>query len=291
MKNNFLFRQVITIIITYILIIAVGSCTGDSESGPAPVDPADTSIIDTAPYDTVLCDTIPVFRIIPITSEPILISMPTAGESETSAVFVSAGDSVTPSDTLVTYDDLFRRMQSERIQMELDLALIHFNSGDSTASCSLRIDSLTACLQSLAAPSCIFSLSEGTITVVTVSVGDTVSRGDTLLLMISSEISHYGVEVPMDLELHHWPERAGSSILLEHSTRSAVYSGVHEEIEDCFSRIITVPRAALYEDGLVTFVITICLDTIPVLCLADISGADAVIIPDYPVNEPLLRRR
>lgn len=288
MKNNLLLWQVFKCIIISILIISFSSCRDN------PRNAGSGELIDTVSAQTALSDSIFIartteFEILPIAPNPFPVLMPTIGESEISAVFVSASDPIEASDTLIIYENLFQRMQSEQIQMELNLALLHYDSIDLNAPANRKIDSLSIYLEDLSTLSYLFAETDCRVISTTLSVGDTVVYGDTLLFLISLTDSLYDIQTPAGWDIHYWPEVFGSSFLLEYSDESAVYSGICGEIENYFSRIIILPRGALYEDGLDVFIITVSGDTIPIHRIANLSDGDIAVLPNSPVIEALRR--
>ncbi|MEN8209468.1 MAG: hypothetical protein ABFR50_09470 [Candidatus Fermentibacteria bacterium] len=222
-------------------------------------------------------------------SPPDTLSLKWAGEGSAvvTEVLISRGQDIQQGDTLFQMLEDLHIVEIERLSMELDMTSAML-SADSLLQD--KADSLTSLLDSLVSNENTLYLSplKGTVTEILIEIDQRIRPGNavTQLSVASSELFH--VFPPHDCTVNFWP--AGGSVfhLVEERASYAVYSGELPFIEESFSELMAVPRFALYENELDSYLITVEHDTIPVSRVGEKDNNLVIILPSDPVRADLL---
>lgn len=178
---------------------------------------------------------------------------------------ISFPDSVIAlGDTLLILEDGLRKMEMQRLEMELELAEAFSVASPSDGMARLRADSLSVVLDALARSVLVPATSPagGVLLSTGPKEGDTVSSGTLLALLSVGPESLFVATPPAGVVMTSWPSRAGSMTLVEQTPSSAVYYGVPASDGSDFGSLFSVVRNALYEDGLRTFLVSLAGDTL-----------------------------
>jgi hypothetical protein len=196
---------------------------------------------------------------------------------------VSSGDLLQAGDTLALATDTMALLEMERIAMEIDRLRFEQQLGDSSAG--RRLDSLLSIMQTGLPPSPVLISFPGEVTNVLVSEGDRVQPGDTLARVSPTSATLVSVQPPPGVSIDRWPPELMNGSLLEVTDGAAVYSGLALEGSHRLPGSWMVPRRALWEDGLDTFLL-VGQDTVPAARLGSMDGS-TLIVSDLSGDELL----
>lgn len=192
-------------------------------------------------------------------------------------------------DTLFTLVEYLSLMELERLSMELDFARTLLVSNPTDSVLVRRTDSLDLLLDSLEVHDQVVYLSplEGIITDLEVEIGETVRPGDVLgAVSVSNSVVFY-IYPPHGCRIDMWPAEAGELRLVEQLPELAVYSGERSEFLDEFSIFASVPREAVFESDLDSYLITVDGDTVLVIRAGSMENGRILVIPQRPITELL----
>jgi hypothetical protein len=222
-------------------------------------------------------------------SPPDTVSLKWSGEGSAvvTDIHVSPGQEILEGDTLFQLLEDIHIVEIERLSMELDMASAMLSSDSLLLQ---RVDSLTSLLDSLLSNEKTLFLSplEGVTTGILIEVDQRIRPGNAVaeLSVASSELFH--VFTPHDCTLNFWPPGRSGSRLVEERAGYAVYSGELPAIEALFSQILAVPRFAVYESELESYVITVDHDTIRVSRMGEKDDNLVIILPTESLSTDLL---
>ena len=209
------------------------------------------------------------------------------GSAVVTGIHISAGEGVVEGDTLFRLLEDLHVVEMERLSMELDMTSAMLPSDSLLQP---RVDSLTSLLDSLSSNENTPYLSPlpGTAIEILIETDQRIRPGNAVLELsvASSELFH--VFSPYDCSVNFWP--AGGSVfhLVEERDVYAVYSGELQAIEARFSEIMAVPRFAVYENELDSYVITAEYDTISVSRMGEKDNNLVIVLPAEPLASGLL---
>ena len=222
-------------------------------------------------------------------SPPDTVSLKWSGEGSAvvTDIHVSPGQEIQEGDTLFQLLEDIHIVEIERLSMELDMASAMLPSDSLLQQ---RVDSLTSLLDSLSSNEKTLFLSplEGITTEILIEVDQRIRPGNTVaeLSVASSELFH--VFPPDDCTLNFWPPGGSGSRLVEERAGYAVYSGELPAIEARFAQLLAVPRFAVYESELESYVITVDHDTITVSRMGEKYDNLVIILPTESLSTDLM---
>jgi hypothetical protein len=185
------------------------------------------------------------------------------------SVMVAEGDSITPGDTLALALDTLSLLEAQRMRMEADFLR------QAPQTDSARLDSLLSMASKLETPTPIPAGGSGILDELLVEAGRTVAPGDTLAMLVD-EGPNLQVELPEGLHLERWPVLEGSAPL-ESTDTTAVYSVLPSGGDSLrLDGLWCVPRTALRDQGLRSFVLLAGGDTVVVERMGS-CGGDVVV--------------
>ncbi len=180
-------------------------------------------------------------------------------------VAVAEGDSLLAGDTLAAGVDTLSLLEAQRVRMEADF-LRHSPEGD-----SLRLDSLLALAAELESPRPLLAGRSGTVSEVHIRPGQHLSPGDTMALVVRGEAS-VRLRLPPGASLQLWPRLEGVTPV-ETTDSTAVYSVAPTGRDSIrLDSLWRVPRNALRDEGLRSFVLLPDGDTVSVRRMGSCSG-------------------
>jgi hypothetical protein len=222
-------------------------------------------------------------------SPPDTVSLKWSGEGSAviTDIHVSQGQEIQEGDTLFELSEDIHIVEIERLSMELDMASAMLLSDSLLLQ---KVDSLTLLLDSLLSNEKTLYVSpvEGTATAILFDSDQRIRPGNAVLELsvASSELFH--VFPPLDCTVNFWPSGGTSIRFVEERAEYAVYSGELPAVEGRFSELQAVPRYAVYESELESYVITADHDTIPVLRVGEKDNNLVIILPPAPLASDLL---
>ncbi|MEN8209982.1 MAG: hypothetical protein ABFR50_12110, partial [Candidatus Fermentibacteria bacterium] len=197
------------------------------------------------------------------------------------------GQEIQEGDTLFQLREDIHIVEIERLSMELAMTSAMLSS-DSLLQ--MKVDSLTLLLDSLLLSEKTLYLSPvgGTACGILIEADQRIRPGNAVLELsvASSELFH--VFPPDDCTVNFWPSGGGDIRFVEERAGYAVYSGELSAIEARFSELTAVPRFAVYESELESYVITVDHDTIPVLRTGEKDDNLVIVLPPEPLTSDLL---
>ncbi len=236
---------------------------------------------------TVFASEVPGFRF--EVSPPDTVSLQWSGEGSAvvTDIYVSSGQEIQEGDTLFQFLEDLRLVEMERLSMELDMASAMLPSDTLLQE---KVDSLTLLLDSLLSNERTPYLSplEGTATGILIAADQRIRPGNVVaeISVASSEL--FLVFPPTDCTVNFWPAGGSGIRFVEERPGYAIYSGELPAIEARFSELMTVPRFAVYESELESYVITADHDTIPVFRAGEKDNNLVIILPSEPITSDLL---
>ena len=209
------------------------------------------------------------------------------GSAVVTGIHISAEEGVEEGDTLFRLLEDLHVVEMERLSMELDMASAMLSSDSLLQP---KVDSLTSLLDSLSSNENTQYLSplQGTVVEILIEKDQRIRPGNAVIELSIASSELFFVFPPDDCTVNFWP--AGGSLfhLLEERDVYAVYSGELTAIETHFSEIMTVPRFAVYENELDSYVITLEYDTILVSRVGEKENNLVIILPAEPITSDLL---
>ncbi|MCD4776700.1 MAG: hypothetical protein K8S15_11710 [Candidatus Aegiribacteria sp.] len=225
-------------------------------------------------------------------SPPDTVSVKWSGEGSAvvTDVYASSGQEIHTGDTLFQLREDLHIVERERLAMQFDLASAMLSSAPSDTLLRERVDSLDLLMDSLLSCEKTSYLSplEGTLERIHIAVDQRIRPGDMFaeISVASSELFH--VFPPSDCTMNFWPSGSGGIRFVEERSGYAVYSGELSVIEAGFSELVAVPREAVYESDLESYLITVDYDTISVIRTGMKNNSLVVLLPEEPVLVDLL---
>ncbi len=209
------------------------------------------------------------------------------GSAVVTGIHISAGDGIEEGDTLFRLLEDLHVVEMERLSMELDMASAMLPSDSLLQP---KVDSLTYLLDSLSSNENTQYLSplQGTAVEILIETDQRIRPGNAVIELSFASSELFFVFPPDDCTVNFWP--AGGSLfhLLEERDVYAVYSGELPAIEAHFSEIVAVPRFAVYENELDSYIVTVEYDTISVSRVGEKENNLVIILPSEPVTSDLL---
>ena len=221
-------------------------------------------------------------------SPPDTVSLQWSGEGSAvvTDIHVSSGQEIEEGDTLFQLIEDIHIVEIERLSMELDMASAMLPS-DSLLQ--MKVDSLTLLLDSLLSNEKTPYLSpvDGTAAGILIEADQRIRPGNAVLELsvASSELFH--VFPPDDCTVNFWPAGGSDIRFVEERGGYAVYSGELSAIEARFSELTSVPRFAVYENELESYVITVDHDTIPVVRTGERDNNLVIVLPPEALTSDL----
>ncbi len=222
-------------------------------------------------------------------SPPDTVSLKWSGEGSAviTDIYVSSGQEIGEGDTLFQLLEDIQVVEMERLSMELDMASAMLPSDSLQQQ---KVDSLALLLDSLLSNEKTLYLSpvDGTAEGLLIDADQRIRPGNAVLeiSVVSSELFH--VFPPQDCTVNFWPSGGTGIRFVEERTEYAVYSGELQAIEARFSELLAVPRFAVYESELESYVITADQDTIPVIRVGEKDNNLVILLPPEPLVSDLL---
>lgn len=212
------------------------------------------------------------------------------GSAVISLIHVSEKQEIASGDTLLFVVEGLRVVERERLSMELDLAVALSYSTPLDTMLLNRVDSLSFLLDSISSfeNSAFLSVLDGILININVSEGQNIRSGDVLVEISVESNSVFLVYPPDDCIIDRWPLNAGAMSFVEQHDCLAVYSGVLSGSEDEFSMYAAVPREAVFENDLDSYLITADDDTISVLRSGIMTNGLIIIQVNEPVYSELV---
>lgn len=262
-----------------LLLPLLTGCGGGGEPGPAPLEAG-------PPLEsgrTAILEPTGEFQFTPAPPETVEVTWRGGGPAEVVSAAGPAGTVVAPGDTLLLLEEGLGRVELQRLDMELRLEQALLAANPSDGSARIRAESLSVLLDSLEASSRVPVTSPvgGLLLALERTAGDAVTPGALLARISVGPESLFVVRPPAGIEIVSWPAGSGSLTLVEEEPPSALYYGVPAPDGE-FSDLFAVPRDALFEEGLRTFVVTAVGDTLETLRVG--SSGDRVLV-QMPLGE------
>ena len=222
-------------------------------------------------------------------SPPDTVSLKWSGEGSAviTGIYVSSGQEIGEGDTLFQLLEDIQVVEMERLSMELDMASAMLPADSLQQQ---KVDSLALLLDSILSSEKTLYLSpvDGTATGLLIEADQRIRPGNAVLeiSVASSELFH--VFPPQDCTVNFWPSGGTGIRFVEERTGYAVYSGELQAIEARFSELMAVPRFAVYESELESYVVTADQDTIPVIRVGEKDNNLVILLPPEPLVSDLL---
>ncbi|MFO7950338.1 MAG: hypothetical protein R6U36_08210 [Candidatus Fermentibacteraceae bacterium] len=193
-------------------------------------------------------------------------------EMRLDTVRVAEGDSVAVGDTLALGIDTLSVLEAQRVRMQADFLR------QSPETDSSRLDSLLSLAGELEVPVPLPARQSGVLVELRAGTGRRLAPGDTLALLESGEAATR-LRLPPGARLESWPPLAGAGPV-ETTDSTAVYS-VPPPGRDSLrlEGLWRVPRNALRDEGLRSFVTLAGGDTVSVRRVGSWDGAVVVAGP------------
>ncbi|MCD4701120.1 MAG: hypothetical protein K8S24_04600 [Candidatus Aegiribacteria sp.] len=222
-------------------------------------------------------------------SPPDTVSLKWSGEGSAvvTDIHVSQGQDILEGDTLFQFLEDLRVVEMERFSMELDMASAMLHSDSLMQQ---KVDSLTLLLDSLLsnAKTLYISPVTGTVEEILTAADQRISPGNVITEVSVASSELFQVFPPPDCTVNFWPPGSSGIRFVEERPGYAVYSGELQAIEARFSELQAVPRFAVYESELDSYVITVEHDTIPVFRAGENNNSLVLILPGEPLTSNLL---
>jgi hypothetical protein len=203
-------------------------------------------------------------------------------------VLVEPGDSVSTGDSLASGIDSLVSLELSRARMNLQFAAasagMHPSAEDSLSLLRLvrEEDSLEAMrVVMLSSPE------SGRIGEPLPGEGAVAMPGAMLIPVISSPESLFVVSAPAGVEVFAWPDSVPGAVLVEPGARSALYSGIPPGGAYAFPGSVAVPRQALRDSGLGSYLVLENGDSMPVMRIC-IRGDSITVLPEAPFDSRVI---
>ncbi len=273
----------VQLMIMTLLLIIIAGCGGQEES-------AET--IDIGITDPVFAEACTITGFTVETAPPDTLSLRWFGEGSAviSLILASAQQEIVAGDTLLLLIEDLHVVEKERLTMELDVAQARMDSAPLDTLLRNRVDSLSLLLDSISTfeNKVFLSSLNGILISINVMEDQNIRSGDVLAEISVESSSAFLVYPPDDCTIDRWPLNAGSMSFVEQHDELAVYSGELSGSEDEFSIFAAVPREAVFENDLDSYLITADNDTISVLRSGIMDNGLIVIQVDEPVYSELI---
>ncbi|MCK5116635.1 MAG: hypothetical protein KAR44_08540 [Candidatus Aegiribacteria sp.] len=221
-------------------------------------------------------------------SPPDTVSLQWSGEGSAvvTDIHVSIGQEIGEGDTLFLLLEDIHVVEIERLSMELAMASAMLSS-DSLLH--MKVDSLTLLLDSLLSNEKTLFLSpvDGTASGILIETDQRIRPGNAVLELSVASSLLFHVFPPDDCTVNFWPSGGSDIRFVEERSGYAVYSGELSAIEVRFSELAAVPRFAVYESELESYVITVDHDTIPVVRTGEKDNNLVIVLPPEPLVSDL----
>ena len=268
----------VQLIIMTLFLIMIAGCGGQEESAE-PADPSISEPVYTEAY------TVTGFTVKTAPPDTLPLRWFGEGSAVISDIHVSEEQEVAAGDTLLFLIKSLHVVERERLSMELDVAVALSYSTHLDTMLLKRVDSLSFLLDSISSfeNNVFLSALDGILININVIEDQNVRSGDVLAEISVESSSVFLVYPPDGCIIDRWPLIAGEMSFVEQHDCLAVYSGVLSGNEDEFSMYAAVPREAVFENDLDSYLITADDDTISVM-RSGIMPNGLIIIQ---VNEPV----
>lgn len=203
-------------------------------------------------------------------------------------VLVEPGDSVSAGDTLASGIDSLVSLELLQVMMNLQFAAASAGMRPS-ADDSLFLLRLVREEDSLEAIRVVMisSPESGRIGGPLPGEGTVVLPGAMLFPVVSSPESLFVVSAPAGVEVFAWPDSVPGAVLVEPGARSALYSGAPPEGAYAFPGSVAVPRQALRDSGLGSYLALEGGDSLPVLRIC-VRGDSITVLPEAPFDSRVI---
>ena len=273
----------VQLMIAALFLIMFAGCGGQEESA----EPIDTGINDPVYAEAY---TITGFTI--ENAPPDTLSLRWFGEGSAVISHIQAPEEqeIAAGDTLLYLIESLHLVEKERLTMELDVALARMDSAPLDTLLHNRVDSLSLLLDSISTSEnrAFLSTLNGILIKFSVFEDQDIRSGDVLAEISVESNSAFLVYPPDGCTIDRWPMNTGSMSFVEQHDGLAVYSGELSESEDEFSLFAAVPREAVFENDLDSYLITADNDTISVLRSGIMDDGQIIIQLDEPVYSELI---
>ena len=252
----------------------------------------ETEVQTSVEHEPLMADAVEVTGFTYEASPPDTITLNYSGEGSAvvTDIFAAAGQKINEGDTLLEFRDDLYIVERERLTMELDFASVMLSSMPEDTLLQGKVDSLALFLDSLMVDENTPYLSplEGSLEKVLPAVDDRIRPGNALaeISVASSELFY--VFPPGECKIDSWPSAVDGIRFVEEHREYAVYSGDLSAIEIVFSRLMEVPREAVYESELESYLVTSESDTITVLRVGEKDNGNVIVLPSVPVEKDIL---
>ncbi len=260
-------------------IMFISSCSSSEEA---------IEEVRAAEHETVVTYATAVAGFIFVASPPDTVSLKWSGEGSAvvTDIFVSPGQEIQDGDTLFQLLEDLHIVEMERLSMELDMA-----SAMQTSDSLLlhKVDSLTLLLDSLMSNERTPYISplKGTVEEVLIAVDQRIRPGNAVAEVSVASCELFEVFPPPDCTINAWPSGGSFIRFVEERAGYAVYSGELQAIEARFSELVTVPRFAVFENELDSYVITTNNDTVLIFRAGEQNNGLVIILPPEPLSDLL----
>ncbi len=268
-----------------VLSFALEGCGGGDGNSPG-------QAVQTVPAESaaVTAHAVGGFRLEPSPPDTIGVKWDGQGPATVLSVEVSPGDTLTAGDTLVVLNRDIQSVIMERLEMEIQLASARLESMPWDSVSALELDSLTKVMDSLSVSGvqAMIAPLDGTVTSVAVTDSQRVFTGKRLVGISSVSGNLFTVFPPEDCTVSSWPEGAQSARLVEEYGVQAVYAGSEESIDALFRRLAAVDRTAVFDEQLISYVITSEKDTIMVDRVGEMPDGSILVLPVREIDGELV---
>jgi hypothetical protein len=221
------------------------------------------------------------FSFEPSPPDTVLLEWSGIGTASIIEIIISSDQEIQEGDTLLKLREEIHTVERERLTMELDIAVAMLPS-DSLLQ--FRVDSLSQLLDSLQRSEYTFYLSplNAAPVAILVETGQIIRHGAALLELSVASSELFIVYPPEGSSIDFWPPGPGVRLVEERDGYS-VYSGELPALEVLFKRLMAVPREAVFESELDSYIITVMRDTIPVFRAGEMENNLVIILPQEPL--------
>jgi hypothetical protein len=174
--------------------------------------------------------------------------------------------------------------------MEIQLVSARLETMPWDSASALELDSLNQVMDSLSVSGiqAVLSPLDGTVISVAVSDSQRVFTGERIAEISSVSGDLFIIYPPEDCRIASWPEGAQSAELLDEFGDHAVYAGSEESIHLLFRRLAVVDRTAVFDEQLISYVITSEKDTILVNRVGEMLDGSILVLPEREIEGELV---
>lgn len=223
-----------------------------------------------------------VFHAEPAGPDTLEISWQTNGPVLVESVFLQPGREILQGDTVALGKDSLVGLQIEMVTLQLSLARASGSSESEISRLEDRLADLEAGSRlALVAPA------PGILAWTSAAPGTACPPGKPCAGIAMLPESVFVLRAPEGALVHEWPESGNGAALVHAARDSAVYSGIAVPGGFVFDGSLGLPRGAILDSGLESFVISAGGDTIGIerLCTA---GENVTVIPEEPLDGGVL---